>query len=160
MRLAMPSAFVAIAIAGATFGATYHGTPTVVPTELTAQTETITRHLIPSTYKSWYIQEESIRVCKEMRSVGTRQWNECLTGHYEAKTGYELSQYEYTSKATTNSFKVSYSKITLPKGGKALKKAEKVAKGINTSVYCKAYTLSAGKQYNCSNGTMFTDNVN
>jgi hypothetical protein len=90
-----------------------------------------------------------------MRSVGTAQWIDCLEGHYEAKTGYRLSKYEYTATKAKGTWVVQYSKITTPKGGTIVKKAEKVKAGIPTTVYCKRYKMANGSLIVCSNGTSY-----
>ena len=155
MRIAMPvlaSTLTATAMMGAAIGIPALATATTSHGSITALA---TRHLVPSTYKSWSAEAASEKVCIEMRSVGTAQWIDCLEGHYEAKTGYRLSKYEYTATKAKGTWVVQYSKITTPKGGTIVKKAEKAKLGVPTSVYCKRYKMANGSLIVCSNGTSY-----
>lgn len=149
MRLAMPSAFVATAILGALHLVT--NTPTAT-TPNTTPTASSFRFTVPGTYKSWTSQRDSVKVCVELRGA---QWEDCLVGHYEAKTGYRLSQVEYTTNRTKKTFKVTYSNITLPKGGKRMTKSDKEFMGVDPSVYCKMYKSNETEIVLCANGTKY-----
>lgn len=114
------------------------------------------RTSVPQTYKSWAAQLDAEKMCVS-NTLSAAQWEDCLVGHYEAKTSYRLNEVEYVLKRTASSktWKVSYSKITLPKGGKALTKAQKVSKKLPTTVYFKAYTLANGSLVLGSNGSSY-----
>jgi hypothetical protein len=159
MRLVLTSAFVASAIAIGTFGVAQGASSTLpaTPTEKLSTGASLLRHSLPTTYKSWATQAQSVTICREMRSMPTKTWADCLVGHYEAKTGYRLNEYEFTANKVKNTFKVTYSKITLPKGGRALKKVEKESRKLPTSVYFKTYGLDNGSLILGSNGSSYQE---
>jgi hypothetical protein len=152
--VALPSTVLALAL-GVGVGVSTHSPAegTITPTATT--TAKPFRHVLPSTYKSWSAAKDSVRVCREMRAETTRLWVDCLVGHYEAKTEYRLNTQEFTANKARGTFAVSYSRITLPKGGKALTKARKVALGMDPKVYCKTYKMANGALIICSNGTSY-----
>jgi|SRR5690349_3675987 len=114
------------------------------------------RFTLPQTYKSWLAQRESVKVCVPLSGA---QWEDCLLGHYEAKTSYRLSHVEYKVNRAKKTFTVSYSKITLPKGGDRLTNKDKDFVGVDHTVYCKIYSNSGPDNESevilCSNGTSY-----
>ena len=155
MRLVSISALIATAIAGGTVGLANAATSQY--TEPKAEAKVTSRHQLPATYKSWVAEASSEKVCVPMRSVGARQYTECLVGHYEAKTSYELTEYEYKVNRAKGTWSVAYSKITLPKGGVRLTKIQKEARKLPTNVYFKSYGLDEGALILGSNGTTFQE---
>jgi hypothetical protein len=81
------------------------------------------------------------------------EWENCLLKSYKKDTGYKLTEFEFETNGQKGTWKVSYSKITLPSGGKAIKKTEKIEHGIPTTVYCKRYSK---KVVLCANGSRWS----
>jgi hypothetical protein len=151
MRLVIGGTLSALAVGAVavTTGLTAGSTATAA----TPTTASTVRHVIPSTFKSWQAQEQSMKVCKPIRD--DVQWEDCLLDHYQSVTGYNLMPVEYTTNGVKGTWKVSYSKITLPKGGTRLTSAQKRAKGLPTTVYFKVYKMAGGNMIIGSNGTSY-----
>lgn len=103
----------------------------------------------PSAYTSWKAQVKAQADCVQKDSGPN--WEACLVGSWNKSTKSQLSPVEYTLNRSSGTWKVTWSHVTLPSGGKALKKGEKVAKGIPATVYCKTYTKDVTVVL-CNNG--------
>ena len=89
----------------------------------------------PQVTKSWNAEAKAERDCRLMSGS---QFASCLVGSYEETTGYRLASAEYTVKGKT--WKVQYSTIKTPKGGKRTSAAILKDKGLPKGLYCKTYT--------------------
>jgi hypothetical protein len=109
-------------------------------------------NVIPGTYTSWKADRKVSTDCAYVVKVGTvQEVKECGVDSYQETTGYRLQSYEY-SLSKGKVFKAKYSNISLPKGGKRVKEADKGAT-LPKKVYCKRYTVAITL---CANGTKYT----
>lgn len=105
----------------------------------------------PAPHKSYVAQKAAEVKCASV--TDDNKWESCLLNSYAKATGYKLVQgIEYTTNGEKGTWKVTYSRITLPSGGKVVKKATKVKRGIDTTIYCKSYSKT---MILCNNGTEF-----
>jgi hypothetical protein len=76
-------------------------------------------------------------------------WENCLQRVWKTDTKATLSYEEFETNAVKNTWKVSWSHVVLPSGGKVMTKAQKAKIGQPSSVYCKSYSTTIKL---CNNG--------
>jgi hypothetical protein len=104
----------------------------------------------PTALSSWTAQVHAEVACASaMDDVG---WEKCLLQDYYKQTKKHLSFAEYETNGQDGTWKVTWSHVVLPSGGKRLTTNQKIQLKLPVSVYCKSYTAGKSKTTLCNNG--------